>query len=153
MTAPTPRNKEEPIPEEVKEVLARGLRGHFGRPVRIVELHSTFLADTFGTHPIYRLHLTLDSGERLALIFKWLRPQQDEDPRREVLVYRRLLAGRRFDAPVVYASLCDEAQGRYWLFFEDVGGLRLEWCDGMTAQPPSDGRPGCTLSTPAARGS
>ena len=129
MTAPTPVNKVEPISEEVKEVLARGLREHFGRPVRIVELQSTFLADTFGTHPIYRLHLTLDSGERLALIFKWLRPQQDEDPRREVLVYRRLLAGRRFDAPVVYASLCDEAQGRYWLFFEDVGGLRLEWCD------------------------
>ena len=67
--------------------------------MRIVELHSTFLADTFGTHPIYRLHLTLDGGERLALIFKWLQPQQDEDVRREVLVYRQLLADGRFDAP------------------------------------------------------
>ena len=129
MTAPTPVSKEEPIPEEVTEVLARGLREQFGRPVHIVELHSTFLADAFATHPIYRLHLTLDSGERLALIFKWLQSQQDEDVRREVLVYRRLLMGGRFDAPRVYASLCDEARGRYWLFFEDVGGLRLEWCD------------------------
>lgn len=129
MTAPTPVSKEEPIPEEVTEVLARGLREQFGRPVHIVELHSTFLADAFATHPIYRLHLTLDSGERLALIFKWLQSQQDEDVRREVLVYRRLLADGRFDAPTVYASLCDEARGRYWLFFEDVGRLRLEWCD------------------------
>jgi len=129
MRTPTPVNKEEPIPNEVEEVLARGLQNHFGRPVRIVELHSTFLADTFSTHPIYRLHLTLDSGERLAVIFKLLQPQQDEDARREVLIYRRLLEGGRFDAPTVYASLCDEARGRYWLFLEDVGELRLEWCD------------------------
>jgi Ser/Thr protein kinase RdoA (MazF antagonist) len=78
---------------------------------------------------MYRLHLTLDSGQRLTLIFKWLQPQQDEDVRREVLIYRRLLAGGRFDAPTVYASLCDAARGRYWLFVEDVGGLSLEWCD------------------------
>jgi hypothetical protein len=129
MTVATPVNKEEPIPNEVEEVLARGLQNYFGRPMRIVELHSTFLADAFSTHPMYRLHLTLDSGQRLTLIFKWLQPQQDEDVRREVLVYRRLLAGRRFDAPAVYASLCDEARRRYWLFFEDVGELRLEWCD------------------------
>src|SRR3712207_8542253 len=76
MAAPTLVNKEEPIPNEVDEVLARGLQNHFGRPVRIVDLHSTFLADAFGTHPIYRLHLTLDGGKRLALIFKWLQPEQ-----------------------------------------------------------------------------
>jgi hypothetical protein len=129
MTVPTPLNKEEPIPNEVEAVLARGLQNHFGRPVRIVELHSTFLADTLSTHPIYRLHLTLDRGERLAVIFKRLKPQPDEDPHREVLVYRRLLANGRFEAATVYASLCDEAQERYWLFLEDVGGLRLDWCD------------------------
>jgi aminoglycoside/choline kinase family phosphotransferase len=129
MTIPTPMNKEEPIPDEVEEALARGLQNHFGRPVRIVELRSRFLADTFSTHPIYRLHLTLDHGEQLAVIFKQLKMQLDEDVGREVLVYRRLLAGRRFDAPAAYASLCDEAQGRYWLLFEDVGELRLEWCD------------------------
>jgi hypothetical protein len=129
MTTPTPLNKEEPIPQEVEEVLARGLQKYLGRPVRIVELHSTFLADTFRTHPVYRLHLTFDGGERLAVIFKRLQSQQDEDVRREVLLYRRLLTDGRFDAPTVYASLCDEARGRYWLFLEDVGGLRLEWCD------------------------
>jgi hypothetical protein len=129
MTIPTSVNREEPIPSEVEETLARGLQNHLGRPVRIVELHSKFLADTFSTHPIYRLHLTLDGGERLAVIFKLLQPQQDEDARREVLIYRQLLWRGRFDAPMVYASLCDEARGRYWLFFEDVGELRLDWCD------------------------
>jgi aminoglycoside/choline kinase family phosphotransferase len=129
MRTPTPVNEEEPIPNEVEEVLASGLQNHFGRPVRIVELHSTFLADMFSTHPIYRLRVTLDGGERLAVIFKLLQPQQDEDARREVQIYRRLLGGGRFDAPTVYASLCDESRGRYWLFFEDVGELRLEWCD------------------------
>jgi aminoglycoside/choline kinase family phosphotransferase len=128
MTTPTPVYKEEPIPE-VKAVLTRGLREHFGRPVRIVELHSAFLADTFGTHSIYRLQLTLDSGELLTVIFKQLQPQQDEDVRREVLVYRRLLTSGRFDAPTVYASLCDAARGRYWLFVEDVGELQLAWCE------------------------
>jgi hypothetical protein len=129
MTVPTPVNKEEPIPEEVNEVLTRGLRDHFGRPVGIAELHSTILENTFGTHPIYRLHLTLDDGHRLALIFKWLQPQQDEDGRREVLVYRRLLTSGRFDAPTVYASLCDTARRRYWLFVEDVGELQLPRCE------------------------
>ena len=129
MMTPTPVSKEKPIPNEVEEALARGLQNHFGRPVRIVELHSTFLADTFSTHPIYRLHLTLDGGERLTVIFKLLQPQQDEDPRREVLIYRRLLGGGHFDAPTVYASLCDESRGRNWLFFEDVGVLLLERCE------------------------
>ena len=129
MTVPKPVNKEEPIPNEAKEILARGLQTRFGRPVRIVKLHSTVLENTFGTHPIYRLHLTLDDSQRLALIFKWLQPQQDEDVRREVLVYRRLLAGGRFDAPTVYASLCDAARGRYWLFVEDVGELQLPRCE------------------------
>lgn len=125
-----PMNGGERIPDDVvREVLARGLREHHGMAVRIVELECEFLADMIGTHPVYRLHLTLDRGERFALIFKRLKPQQEEDVRREVLVYRRLLAGGRLGAPVVYASLCDEARGRYWLFFEEVEGLRLEWCD------------------------
>jgi aminoglycoside/choline kinase family phosphotransferase len=129
MRAPTPANGGEPNSGEVEEVLLRGLREHFGRPVRVVELRSEFLADMISTHPIYRLHLTLGRGERLSVIFKRLTPQPDEDVRREVLIYRGLLAGGRFETPALYASLCDEARGLYWLFFEDVGGLRLEWCE------------------------
>ena len=81
---------------------------------------STFLAGTFSTHLIYRPHLTLNGGQRLAVMFKWLKAQQDEDIRRDVLIYRRLLRDGRFNAPTVYASLCGEARGRYRRFFEDV---------------------------------
>jgi aminoglycoside/choline kinase family phosphotransferase len=126
-----PANAEEPVPEEVEQILTGGLREYFGRPVRIVELHSRFLDDTFSTHPISRLNLTLDSGEQLTVIFKRLQPRPDRDVPRRILIHRRLLADRRLDAPTVYASVCDEAQGRYWLFLEDVGELKLSWSDDM----------------------
>jgi len=124
-----PVNPEEAIPEEVGELLTRGLSDHFGRPVRIVELHSRFLDDVFSTHPISRMHLRLASGEQLTVIFKRLQPRPDRDVRRRILIHRRLLADKRLDAPTVYASVCDEAQGRYWLFLEDVGEYnKLSWC-------------------------
>jgi aminoglycoside/choline kinase family phosphotransferase len=124
-----PMEGEEWIPSEVQEILARGLGDHFGRPVHVVELHSRFL-DMFRTHPISRLHLTLDSGEQLTVIFKRLQPRADRDVRRRILIHRRLLADKRLDAPTVYASVCDEAQRRYWLFLEDLGEYnKLGWCE------------------------
>jgi phosphotransferase family enzyme len=128
-----PAHAEESVPDEVGQILAGGLREYFGRSVRIVGLHSRFLDDTFSTHPISRLNLTLDSGEQLTVIFKQLQPRPDRDVRRRILIHRRLLADRRLDAPLVYASVCGEAQGRYWLFLEDVGELKLNWCDDMDA--------------------
>jgi hypothetical protein len=117
------------ISQEVEGILTRGLHDHFGRQVRIVELHSRFLDDMVSTHPISRLHLTLDSGKQLTVIFKRLQPRPDRDVRRRILIHRRLLADERLDAPTVYASVCDEAQGRYWLFLEDVGEYnKLSWC-------------------------
>src|SRR5215211_8509040 len=128
MSIRRPADAEEPIPDEVEQILARGLSDHFGRPVGIAELHSRFL-DTFSTHPISRLNLTLDSGEQLTVIFKRLQPRPDRDVRRRILIHRRLLAAARLDAPTVYASVCDEAQGRYWLFLEDMGEYKLGWCE------------------------
>ncbi len=129
MTEWRPVGREEPIPEEVEEILTRGLREHLGRPVRIVELRSRFLDWFISTHPISRLRLTLDDGEQLTVIFKRLQPRPDRDVRRRILIYRRLLADGRLDAPAVYASVCDEERGRYWVFLEDVGEMRLDWCD------------------------
>jgi aminoglycoside/choline kinase family phosphotransferase len=129
MAVRRPVEGEEPSPDEVKEVLVRGLREYFGRPVRIVDLRSKSLGGFISTHPISRVRLTLDSGEQLTAIFKWLLPRPDRDVRRRILIYQRLLADGRFDAPTVYASVCDEARGRYWVFLEDVGELRLDWCD------------------------
>ena len=126
MSIPRPADAQEPVPDEVERILAEGLRDHFGRPVRIAELRSRFL-DTFSTHPISRLNLTLDSGEHLTVIFKRLQPRPDRDVRRRILIHRRLLADESLDAPTVYASVCDETKGRYWLFLEDVGQLGLNW--------------------------
>jgi aminoglycoside/choline kinase family phosphotransferase len=123
-----PADAKEQVPDEVEQILARGLRDYLGRPVRIAGLHSRFL-DTFSTHPISRLTVTLDSGEQLTVIFKRLQPRPERDVRRRILIHCRLLADGRLDAPTVYASVCDETQGRYWLFLEDVGELRLKWCD------------------------
>lgn len=108
-------------------VLERGLGAHLGRPARIVGIESS--GADFSTHPIRRLRVTLADGEQIPVIFKRLGPKPDEDTGRELLVYRRLLFGRRFDAPALYASLCDEERGRYWLFLEDVGEWKLEWCE------------------------
>jgi hypothetical protein len=122
-------DEKEAIPDVAEEVLTRGLRNHLGRPVRITEMHSRFLGDMFSTHPISRLSLTLDSGEQLTVIFKRLQRRLDRDVRRRILIHRRLLADERLDAPQVYASVCDEDQGRYWLFLEDVGEYnKLSWC-------------------------
>src|SRR6266481_6303412 len=57
-----------------------------------------------------------------------VRPEPNGN-RREVLVYQRLLAGGRFGAPGVYASVFDEDCGRFWLFLEDVGYLTLNHGD------------------------
>lgn len=123
-----PTDKETPILNDLEEVLARGLQDHYGRPVRILEVHSRFL-DTHSTHLLSRLHLTLDFGERLTVILKELQPQPDRDVRQTVLKYERLLADRRLDGPKVYASVCDEVRRRYWIFLEDVGEWKLHYCE------------------------
>jgi aminoglycoside phosphotransferase (APT) family kinase protein len=107
------------------EVLEQGLSAHFGRPVRIAGLKRRPLVTS--SHPIDRLRVTLASGERLRLIFKRLSPGEElYGNEREVLVFRRLLDGERFGAPALYASAYDEAEGRYWLFLEDLGSTTLE---------------------------
>lgn len=117
-----------PAPMTPEEVLERGLANHFGRPAQIVEVDAEPLG-SFSTQPISRISVTLDGGEKLPVIFKRLEPKPEKDARGEVLTYERLLAGKRFGAPELYASLCDEERGLHWLFLEDVGGWRLEWCE------------------------
>lgn len=80
------------------------------------------------THPISRLRLTLTNGQQVTAIFKRLRPQPGKDVCREVLTYRRLLSNGHLGAPDLYASVCDQAQQRYWLLLEDVGERALSRC-------------------------
>jgi aminoglycoside/choline kinase family phosphotransferase len=107
-------------------VLEEGLRAYLGQPVRIRRLASRPL-DEQSTYPIERLQVTLNSGRRLSVIFKRLhRGAEGKGGCGEVLIYRRLLAGQRFGAPTLYASVFDPEQDIYWLFIEDVGDKVLD---------------------------
>ena len=109
-------------------MLESGLSASRGRITRVEQLRSKPVMTS--THPLERLRVTLDSGEELRLVFK--RPQEGEKlygNEREVLVYERLLAGRRFGAPELYASVYDPSRARYWLFLEDVGSWTLDLGD------------------------
>jgi hypothetical protein len=111
-----------------KEILERGLGERFGRPVCVVRVEEGS-ADIFSSHPIRRLRVHLDSGETMPVVFKRIEADGATSREREVFLYERLLAGKRFGAPELYASHRDERRGLYWLFLEDVGDLPLEWCE------------------------
>jgi len=114
-----------PTPQEVLEA---GLSDYFGSPVRIVEMAGKSLWGG-NVYALRRLRVTLASGETLSVVFKRLLPHPDpvgNTYMREVLIYRRLLAGGLFGAPALYASVHDEARERYWLFVEDLGESTLE---------------------------
>ena len=118
-----------PTRAELGGLLGHGLSECLGRGVRIVAIESRPAAAR-STHPIDRLQATLDSGERLPIIFKRLEPVPAwKGQGREALIYQRLLAGCRFGSPALYASVHDEAEGRYWLFLEDVGERTLKHAD------------------------
>lgn len=111
-----------------EEVLERGLGRTLGRPVSIATVSSRPV-EAYSCHPISILAVTLSSGEEISVVFKRLEPAPDRDVGRELLLYRRVLAGGRFGAPLLYASFSDERRRRYWLFLENVGGWRLDWCE------------------------
>ena len=118
----------EDAPPTPHDILEAGLGEYFGFPVRIAEMTGTSLHGG-NDYLLQRLRVMLASGETLSVVFKRLLP--DPDPvgqtyLREVLIYRRLLAGGRFGAPALYGSVQDEARDRYWLFVEDVGDHSLE---------------------------
>lgn len=114
-------------------VLEAGLTALYGRAVRVIALEPQTL-NNFSTHPIKRLRVSVDDGTTLSMIFKQIAADAGQATRREreVLVYRRLLAGRRFNAPELYGSHYDEQTGCYWLCLEDVGDWRLEYSGAGT---------------------
>lgn len=113
----------------LNQILSDGLSAYWHKPVRITCLESRPL-DSASTHAMDRLSVSLASGGQLDIIFKRLCPMPEpKGGAREVLIYQRLLRGRRFGAPALYASVYDEEEGRYWLFLEDVGGRTLQRAD------------------------
>jgi aminoglycoside/choline kinase family phosphotransferase len=83
--------------------------------------------DGFSTHPISRVRVTLRNGRRVDAILKRIAPSHGRDARREVLVYRHLLADSQHGAPELLGSVC-RIDGSM-LLLEDVGERRLERCD------------------------
>lgn len=120
MTAPTD-------PPGLERLLAAGLTRLRGRPVRVTGLTRRPMRSA-SSHPIEHVQVRLADDERLALVLKRLRPSPERVAGREVRVYRDVLDPARFDTPRLYASVCDERSGDFWLLIENVGNWRLQWC-------------------------
>jgi aminoglycoside phosphotransferase (APT) family kinase protein len=83
----------------------------------------------------------LRDGQQLALVFKDTgskldsarRPDAGDDPRREIEVYREVLAKHDLGTPRLHAAVVDEELDRYWLFIERVEGEHLWQCAGLEA--------------------
>jgi hypothetical protein len=116
----------------VRERLERALAETRGEPVAVAELsRRPFEYET--SFAIDALDVLLAGGEQLALIVKDLgaglspaaagaKPAFTLDPRREVAVYRELLAGSGLSTPHLYGTWLDPAAGGAWLFLERVEG-------------------------------
>lgn len=82
----------------------------------------------YNTHPMEAVTAQLSDGSHLALVLKHVQVRSSDGRACEALTYRRLLSGRRFDAPQLYGSACGPGHRRCWALLEDVGRARLEWC-------------------------
>lgn len=122
--------------EELRAALARALRDHCGAARSIVVLARR--PSTYRTSfALEELDVGLDDGATLRLIFKDLswgalheaaraaKPAFLHDPRREIAVYRAILAPARLGTARCYGAVSDERAGRYWLFLERVPGVEL----------------------------
>jgi len=114
------------------ETLEEGLSRLRSQPVRIREMRREFLesSSSFRTE---RLHVSLDGGRPLRVVFKDLDPEhQLEKARavrefdlapshREVQMYQTILSPERFETLHLYGFRWEPEQGRYWIFLEDGG--------------------------------
>jgi hypothetical protein len=121
---------------ELRGALESTLREHFDPRRRIVALVRR-PSDYGSSFTIEELHVRLDDGTPLELMFKnlsrralleparRLRPDFLDDPQREIDVYRVILAASGLDTAACYGAIVDRPGDRYWLFLEKVPGVRL----------------------------
>lgn len=110
----------------LSDLLADALAGPLGRGVRVAGVSDRKL-HTGSTHPLSHLEVRLTDGRMLPMVLKRLHPQPDRDVRRELAVYRNLLSGQRFGAPILYGWRLHRDE--HWLLLEDVGHRRLDTFD------------------------
>jgi hypothetical protein len=89
------------------------------------------------SYPLEELTVTLEGGGRLELMVKnanrgslsadvlAAKPDFVYDPRREIDLYRSILAAADLGTARYYAAVTDDEAGEYWLCMETVGGVEL----------------------------
>jgi len=127
--------------EEIKtdlmmESLSEGISRVHGRRRTVKRLERQLFhgSSSFSTEKVRAL---LDDGEWLDIFFKDLNPDgllyeaqiiRDtgmERSRREMLMYRNILAQLNLDTPTLYGLRWDPNENLYWMFLEDTGPKRL----------------------------
>jgi aminoglycoside phosphotransferase (APT) family kinase protein len=121
---------------ELRAELERALSEHFGseRTISQLKVRPNPYRSSFAIHDV---SVVVDGDTRLELLVKNLsrqalrrtvisgRPQFLYDPRREINVYRDILAPTSLGTPGFYGALIDGRRDRFWLFMERVCGPQL----------------------------
>jgi hypothetical protein len=132
---------------DLRRFVASNLRQQGGFATCVARI-SRKLGDYHSSFAIEDLDVEFDDGTRLSLVFKNLspnalleyarqiRPHFSYDPRREVDVYREILAGTGLGTATCFGAVADPSCERYWLLLEKVPGVPLAktgdftiWCD------------------------
>jgi aminoglycoside phosphotransferase (APT) family kinase protein len=121
--------------DEFEDALSRALAGRL-RDRRIVAV--TRSPSAYRTSAaIEDLHLALDEGSTLELVFKdagesalsavalRAKPAVLRDPLREIRVYETILQRLDLGTATCYGTVVDADRGRFWLFLERVVGVEL----------------------------
>ena len=136
MTASSTSSRSNISTAELTEALECELSGRSGEPRRVV--HLTRRPSRYATSAtIEDIDAHLDDGRSLRLILKDMsrdalletarrtKPTFLYDPRREIEVYRKILAKADLGTAIRYGSAADPRRRRYWLLLEKVPGLEL----------------------------
>ena len=123
-------------PIDLRATLERMLGEHFGRQVHIAKFDRRPFAyrTSFGLEEI---NVVLEEGLRLELLLKDLsraglqrtalqaKPDFLHNPRREIEVYRQILAESELGTATCYGAVIEAEKDRYWLVLERVQGREL----------------------------
>jgi aminoglycoside phosphotransferase (APT) family kinase protein len=123
-------------PAELRLGLEHALSEQAGAERRIASLERR--SSPFQTSfTIEELHVALDDGSTLELVFKdssrealsararEARPSFLDDPLREIETYRLVLGPAGLGTPTFHGAWVDPEHERYWLFIEKVAGTEL----------------------------
>ena len=121
--------------DQFEEALSRALAGRLGdrRIVAVSRSPSVYRTSA----AIEDLHLALDDGSTLDLVFKdagesalsevarRAKPAALRDPLREIRVYQTILQRLDLGTAACYGAVVDRDRARFWLFLERVVGVEL----------------------------